>query len=80
MPKTTKSGSSNAWENQESVVQEEPAVLGPDDEAAWGTLDGYDSWTLVALQEELVLRSLPKSGNKADLIERLRQDDGTAGS
>lgn len=80
MPKATKGGSSNAWEPQLPVVPDEPAMLGPDDESAWGVLDGYDSWTLVALQEELVLRSLPKSGNKADLIERLRQDDGTAGS
>lgn len=35
----------------------------------------YDSWTLVQLRADLTGRGLPTSGNKADLIARLRADD-----
>lgn len=42
---------------------------GPEEE------DDYDEWKLDELQEELVKRGLSKSGNKSDLIDRLREND-----
>lgn len=38
--------------------------------------EGYESWTNEELQAELESRGLTKSGNKAELIERLEEDDG----
>lgn len=35
----------------------------------------YDTWLLADLQEELSGRGLPKTGNKADLVQRLIDDD-----
>ena len=37
--------------------------------------ESYDGWTKVQLQKELVNRGLPKSGNVAELRERLRAAD-----
>jgi hypothetical protein len=37
--------------------------------------EAYDGWTKAQLQEELVNRGLPKSGNVAELRERLRAAD-----
>src|SRR6478735_215879 len=37
--------------------------------------DAYDGWTKPQLQEELVKRGLPKSGNVPELRERLLADD-----
>lgn len=35
----------------------------------------YDEWTLNELQVECAARGLAKSGNKADLVLRLEEDD-----
>lgn len=37
--------------------------------------DDYDKWTKAELQEELLKRELEASGNKADLIARMRGYD-----
>ena len=37
--------------------------------------DHYSYWTKEELQAELEKRDLPKSGNKAELVERLEDDD-----
>ena len=37
--------------------------------------DAYDGWTKPQLQEELVKRGLPKSGNVPELRERLLAND-----
>lgn len=39
--------------------------------------DDYDSLTVPQLQEILIRRDLPHSGKKAELIERLREDDAS---
>jgi hypothetical protein len=44
-------------------------------EEAAGTAEDYAGWTKAQLQEELVNRGLPKSGNVAELRERLRAAD-----
>lgn len=40
-----------------------------------GAGDPYDTWTKDDLQGELADRELPISGNKSELIARLREDD-----
>lgn len=35
----------------------------------------YDGWSNSDLSDELEKRGLPKSGNKAEMIERLEEDD-----
>lgn len=37
--------------------------------------DDYDEWTNEELRDELEKRELSKSGNKGELIARLREDD-----
>lgn len=37
--------------------------------------DGYDEKTVAELQDELRARDLPVSGNKDELVDRLREDD-----
>ena len=37
--------------------------------------EDYNDWTADQLRFELGNRSLPKSGNKADLVTRLEEDD-----
>jgi hypothetical protein len=37
--------------------------------------EGYDSWTKDELSAELEKRGLSKSGNKAELVARLEEDD-----
>ena len=38
----------------------------------------YEEWTVEQLKEQLVARSLAKSGKRDDLVQRLREDDATA--
>ncbi len=40
-----------------------------------GADDEYDNMTNAELEDELVRRDLPKSGNKAEMIARLRESD-----
>lgn len=37
--------------------------------------EGYAGWTNEALREELINRSLPTAGKKAELVARLTEDD-----
>jgi hypothetical protein len=50
--------------------QDQPPV--PEPETA---SDGYDALTVEQLRAELKNRGLPTSGNKAELVERLLDDD-----
>ena len=38
---------------------------------------GYSSWTADQLRGELELRALTKSGSKAELVQRLEEDDAS---
>lgn len=42
--------------------------------------DPYDSWPVDELRTELSMRELPKTGNKAELILRLRANDMETGT
>lgn len=39
--------------------------------------EGYEAMTVEELKEELEDRGLPKSGNKAELVARLEEDDAS---
>lgn len=41
-----------------------------------GESEGYSSMTKAELEAELESRDLPKTGNKAELVARLEDDDG----
>lgn len=56
--------------NPHATVADESAPTEEDSE------DSYDDMTVAELQDELENRELPKSGKKAELIARLRGDDG----
>lgn len=48
------------------------------DEATTPNEPEYDTWTNDKLREELDRRELETSGNKAELVARLQQDDGAS--
>ena len=50
-------------------------VTEPDTESADEPEPGYSSWTADQLRGELELRGLAKSGSKAELVQRLEEDD-----
>lgn len=54
------------------------ARAGEDLETQGADGDRYDDMSLSELQSEAGGRNLPKSGNKTDLAERLREDDRAA--
>jgi hypothetical protein len=64
-------------DEDQTVVEDAPAepveVAESDSPASPG--EPYDTWLLVDLQDELSKRALPKSGNKAELVQRLIDDD-----
>lgn len=47
----------------------------PEESEAPAEPSAYDGWSLAELQDEAAARGLAKSGNKADLAERLAADD-----
>lgn len=85
MPKiTVHGGPSNRFEETREAVPGKP--LPPVEESAYPEdaepleepqepADGYDELTKIELQQELDRRRLVKTGNKEELIERLREDD-----
>jgi hypothetical protein len=58
----------------EPTVQNRDAA-GDEDDDYEDEEDGKPVWTKEDLEEELQKRDLPKSGTKAELIKRLREDD-----
>lgn len=52
-------------EGRQRALRDEDEVAG----------DSYERWTVDGLRSELGRRELPVSGNKADLAQRLREDD-----
>lgn len=57
-----------------SVIADAVAGPSPDETPA---VEGYEAETVATLKELLGERDLPTSGNKAELIERLTEDDDT---
>jgi hypothetical protein len=88
-PEQTTSGSSEpadqspapTTENLSSPDQTEGSTAPSTDGASESTstsadqADPYDGWTKEDLQAELADREKPVSGNKAELVARLREDD-----
>ena len=68
-----------AEQGVEDDVEDEPEGSGdpvdPDASVPDPTGDGYDEMTNPLLADELERRGLVKSGNKDELIARLREDD-----
>ena len=56
------------------VVMGGGPVEGP---VTFDTEDNYEAWSKSELEEELENRDLPKSGNKTELVARLREDDAS---
>lgn len=71
MAKTTRHG--GASNKAEYVEPEQDQPLTEDEPT-----DEYDTWTNDQLRDELAERELPTSGNKAELVARLRDDDSNA--
>jgi hypothetical protein len=63
----------------EAIVEEEVAPSAPVEESkpkrGSKKADAYEGWTKPQLQEELVRRGLPKSGNVPELRDRLLAND-----
>lgn len=57
---------STAWNQWQQSAEDEDAEAERD----------YEDWTKDEIQDELERRGLPKTGNKPELIEALRADDG----
>jgi hypothetical protein len=60
---------------EEPVAESEPEAEPKPARRSAKKADAYDGWTKAQLQEELVKRGLPKSGNVPELRERLLADD-----
>jgi hypothetical protein len=65
---------------ENGVALEEPQAAPaeeavPEESEAPPEPNAYDGWSLAELQDEAAARGLAKSGNKADLAERLAADD-----
>lgn len=52
-----------------------PENTGSDSDSGDDESDNYEDWKLKTLQREAKARKLPTSGTKAELAERLREDD-----
>jgi predicted nucleic acid-binding Zn-ribbon protein len=86
MPKiTVAGGASNAGDKPSEGQPEEISASGVDEttneaqeevqEGPEALDDTYELMTVAELKDELSERDLPQSGNKSDLINRLREDD-----
>lgn len=59
----------------EGSVEPDENQENPADETADEPTDSYDDWINDQLRYELEERELSQSGNKAELVARLREDD-----
>ena len=59
-------------EDEDSDVYEDDLTEDEDSED-----EGYEAMTVEELKDELEERGLPKSGNKAELVARLEEDDAS---
>lgn len=74
------------WDSTHPLVIGRPELFGLDLESAVGewmaanseTGDRYEGMKLAELRDALAARQLPTSGNKPDLVARLRVADGGA--
>lgn len=66
-------GSGEQTSEVEGVNPDKPADDGDDDS------EDYNDWKVATLREELTNRDLPTSGNKAELVARLVEDDENEG-
>lgn len=72
------SGQAPAQTDDTVVAQDdkpEPEPVEPSDATLVDSDEDYEEWTNEDLRDELERRELSKSGNKAELIARLREDD-----
>ena len=84
MPKiTVHGGASNAAAEPEpetgEEVPENASSPEPVEESEAPSASDYEEWTVEELKEQLAVRSLPKSGKRDELVQRLRDDDAAAG-
>lgn len=77
MPKISVHGgpSNAAADVDETVVADGVVEDAPTDLDGDGEVTGYEEWTKDDLSSELERRGLTKTGNKADLVARLTDDD-----
>lgn len=77
MPKISVHGgpSNAAADVDEAVVADGVVEDVPTDLDGDGEVTGYEEWTKDDLASELERRGLPKTGNKADLVARLTDDE-----
>ena len=61
--------------DNEKVEQNEPSKTSEKDESSPDPLPDYSKHTVKDLRKMLGDRNLPKTGRKAELVERLEQDD-----
>jgi len=71
IPAGVEEGKAPEAEPQPEPATAEAGSMAVEDDRA----DDYDEWTNDELREELEKRELSKSGNKDELIARLREDD-----
>lgn len=67
--------------NQDEVVKEDHPAVSANEVDLDGYMDepagdpDYDSWSVTQLKERLAMKDLPVSGNKSELVDRLREYD-----
>lgn len=63
---------------EDGLVAQLDEQHGQADVAETGDDAPYEDWTVAELQAELEGRELSKSGNKAELVSRLHEDDAAS--